>query len=71
MKKVLIPNRGEIAVRIIRAAHELGLETVVTLSKLEKDTLPAQLSDEVHYFKEGPFEDNYLNIPLIIELSKK
>ncbi|WP_430812695.1 MULTISPECIES: acetyl/propionyl/methylcrotonyl-CoA carboxylase subunit alpha [unclassified Carboxylicivirga] len=70
MNKVLIPNRGEIAVRIIRAAHKLGLNTVVTISKLEKDTLPAQLSDEVHYFDEGPFEDNYLNIDLIIELAK-
>ncbi|WP_185968912.1 biotin carboxylase N-terminal domain-containing protein [Carboxylicivirga sp. M1479] len=71
MRKVLIPNRGEIAVRIIKAAHELELSTLVLLSELEKDTLPAQLSDEVHFFKDGPFEDNYLNIPLIIELAKQ
>jgi acetyl/propionyl-CoA carboxylase alpha subunit len=71
MKKVLIPNRGEIAVRIIRAAHQLGLQTVVTLSELEQDTLPARLSDEVHYFEEGPFDNNYLNIERIISLAFK
>ncbi len=71
MKKVLIPNRGEIAVRIIRAAHQQGLKTVVTLSELEQDTLPARLSDEVHYFEEGSFENNYLNIERIISLALK
>ncbi len=70
MRKVLIPNRGEIAARIIRAAHQLGLKTVVTLSELEKDTLPAQLSDEVHLFEDGPLEDNYLNIERIIAIAK-
>ncbi|WP_289054366.1 acetyl/propionyl/methylcrotonyl-CoA carboxylase subunit alpha [Carboxylicivirga marina] len=71
MKKVLIPNRGEIALRIIKAAHQLGLKTVVTLLPLEKDTLAAQLSDEVHFFQEGSFKDNYLNITLIIELAQQ
>ncbi len=71
IKKVLIPNRGEIAVRIIMAAHDLGIKTVVTLSELEKDTLPAQISDEVHFFPDGPFSENYLSIPLIIDLAKK
>jgi acetyl/propionyl-CoA carboxylase alpha subunit len=69
MRKVLIPNRGEIAVRIIKAAHQLGLKTVVLLSELEKDTLPASLSDEVHYFEHGPFEHNYLNIPFVMEIA--
>ena len=71
IKKVLIPNRGEIAVRIIKAAHQLGIQTVVTLSELEKDTLPAILSDEVHYFPDGPFKDNYLNIDGIINIAKQ
>ncbi|WP_439185083.1 acetyl/propionyl/methylcrotonyl-CoA carboxylase subunit alpha [Carboxylicivirga taeanensis] len=71
MRKVLIPNRGEIAARIIRAAHQLGLKTVVTLSELEKETLPAQLSDEVHLFEDGPFEENYLNIERIIDIAKQ
>ncbi|WP_430817159.1 biotin carboxylase N-terminal domain-containing protein [Carboxylicivirga sp. RSCT41] len=70
MRKVFIPNRGEIAVRIIRAAHQMGLKTVVLLSELEKDTLPARLSDEVHYFEHGPFKDNYLNISFVIDIAK-
>ena len=71
MRKVLIPNRGEIAVRIIRAAHQLGLKTIVLLSELENDTLPASLSDEVHFFEHGPFKDNYLNIPFVMEMAKR
>ncbi len=69
-RKVLIPNRGEIAVRIIRAAHELGIKTVVTLQEAEKESLPAKLSDEVYYFEEGPLSDNYLNIERIIQVAK-
>nr|WP_321409201.1 biotin carboxylase N-terminal domain-containing protein [uncultured Carboxylicivirga sp.] len=70
VRKVLIPNRGEIAVRIIRAAHQLGIKTVVTLTELEQDTIPAKISDEVHYFKQTSLAETYLNIPLIIELAK-
>ena len=69
IKKVLIPNRGEIAVRIIKAAHELGIRTLVMLSELEKETLPAKYSDEVHYFAAGPLSDNYLNIAHIIRIA--
>ncbi|MCU4175471.1 biotin carboxylase N-terminal domain-containing protein [Carboxylicivirga sp. N1Y90] len=68
IKKVLIPNRGEIAVRIINAAQALGIKTVVTLSKAEADTLPAKMSDEVHYFEHDSFENSYLDIPQIISL---
>ena len=71
MKKVLIANRGEIAVRIIKAAHQLGIQTVVMLSELEKNTLAARLSDEVHVFKDGPLKNNYLNIDLIVQLCLK
>ncbi|MBS2100470.1 acetyl/propionyl/methylcrotonyl-CoA carboxylase subunit alpha [Carboxylicivirga linearis] len=69
--KVLIPNRGEIAVRIIRAAHDLGIKTVVTLTELEQDTIPAEISDEVHFFDGTSLAETYLNIPLIIDLAKK
>lgn len=68
IKKVLIPNRGEIAVRIIRAAHSLGIKTVVTLTKAEANTLPAKMSDEVHYFEYESFENSYLDIPQIISI---
>lgn len=68
IKKVLIPNRGEIAVRIIKAAHALGIKTLVTLSQAEADTIPAHLSDEVHYFDDDAFANSYLDIDHIIEL---
>ena len=71
IKKVLIPNRGEIAVRIIKAAHLLGIRTIVTLSELEKNTLPAQLSDEVHLFQNDALADTFLNIELIIQLAQQ
>nr|WP_319399095.1 biotin carboxylase N-terminal domain-containing protein [uncultured Carboxylicivirga sp.] len=71
IRKVLIPNRGEIAVRIIKAAHDLGIKTVVTLSELEKDTIPAKLSDEVHFFNDLSLASTYLNIPLIVDIAQQ
>ena len=71
IRKVLIPNRGEIAVRIIRTAHKMGIRTVVTLSKLEQDTLPAQLSDEVYYFEHNDLARSFLDVSLIITIAQQ
>lgn len=59
--KLLIANRGEIAVRIIRAAKELGIETVAVYSKADKDSLHVKLADEAVCIGENLSSDSYLN----------
>ncbi|MFA4966951.1 MAG: acetyl-CoA carboxylase biotin carboxylase subunit, partial [Candidatus Margulisiibacteriota bacterium] len=69
-KKILIANRGEIAVRIIRAARELGIRTVAIYSDADKDSLHVKLADESYCI--GPAAPNlsYLNIPTIISVAE-
>ncbi len=65
-KKVLIANRGEIAVRIIRACKELGIKTAVIYSSIDNNTLPVRLADEAICIGPAPSGQSYLNIPAII-----
>jgi acetyl-CoA carboxylase biotin carboxylase subunit len=65
-KKVLIANRGEIAVRIIRACNELGIKTAVVYSSIDNNTLPVRLADEAICIGPAPSGQSYLNIPAII-----
>jgi acetyl-CoA carboxylase biotin carboxylase subunit len=65
-QKILIANRGEIAVRIIRACQELGIATVAVYSEADKDSLPVMLADEAVCIGPGPGKDSYLNIPNIV-----
>ncbi len=66
MKKVLIANRGEIAVRIIRACHDLGLETVAVYSQADKEALHVLHADEAVCIGEGPSQLSYLKVPNIL-----
>jgi len=66
MKKVLIANRGEIAVRIIRACRELGLKTVAIHSTVDRDSLHAKLADESICIGPGPSVQSYLRIPAVM-----
>ena len=66
MKKVLIANRGEIAVRVIRGCQELGLKTVAIHSVADKDSLHAKLADESVCIGPGPSIHSYLQIPAIM-----
>lgn len=60
IKKVLIANRGEIAVRIIRACKELGLKTVIVYSEADKESLGVKLADEKVCIGKGPPQESYL-----------
>ena len=66
IKKVLIANRGEIAVRIIRACREMGIETVAVYSEADKEALHTQLADQAVCIGPGPSKDSYLNMERII-----
>ena len=65
-KKILIANRGEIALRIIRACHELGIKTVAVYSTADEFSLHVKLSDEAVCIGPPPSNESYLNIPRII-----
>ena len=65
-KKILIANRGEIALRIIRTAKEMGIKTVAVYSKADADSLHVRFADEAVCIGPAPSSESYLNIPHII-----
>lgn len=68
--RVLIANRGEIALRIIRACHELGIEAAVVFSEADRDASYVQLADEALCIGPAPAAKSYLNIPAIISAAE-
>ncbi len=64
--KVLVCNRGEVAVRIVRACHDLGLPAVVAHSDADRDSRAVQLADEAVCIGAGPAGRSYLNVPAIL-----
>jgi acetyl-CoA carboxylase, biotin carboxylase subunit len=66
LSKILIANRGEIALRILRACKELNIKTVAVYSEVDKDLLHVKLADETVCIGPGPSQKSYLNIPAII-----
>jgi acetyl-CoA/propionyl-CoA carboxylase, biotin carboxylase, biotin carboxyl carrier protein len=71
MKRVLIANRGEIALRVIRACKDHGLESVAMYSEEDRDALHAQSADFAYSLNGTLAKDTYLNIPKIIALAKE
>lgn len=69
IKKLLIANRGEIAVRIIRACKELGIETVAIYSEADASSLHVQLADEAYCIGPAPSKDSYLNFTQIMSVA--
>ncbi len=70
IKKVLIANRGEIALRIHRACHEMGIKTVAVHSTADTDAMHVRLADEAVCIGPPPATDSYLNVPNIISAAE-
>jgi acetyl-CoA carboxylase, biotin carboxylase subunit len=70
IKKLLIANRGEIAVRIIRACREMGIESVAVFSEADREALHVQLADEAYCIGPKLSKDSYLNVTNLISVAK-
>src|SRR5204862_935939 len=69
-KKVLIANRGEIALRVIRTCKEMGIKTVAVYSTADRESLHVKFADEAVCIGPPPSRDSYLNIPNIISAAE-
>jgi len=70
-KKILIANRGEIAVRVMKACREMGIESVAVYSTIDRDALHVRTADEAVWIGEAPANESYLNIDSIIKAVKE
>src|SRR5665811_1198423 len=69
IKSLLVANRGEIAVRVIRTANEMGIRTIAVYSELDRDALHVKLADEAWNIGPAPAGESYLNMDRILEVA--
>src|SRR2546423_15403198 len=69
--KVLVANRGEIAIRVMRTLEEMGIASVAVYSEVDRDALHVQRADESYLLGPGPPAESYLNVERILDVARR